>query len=91
MFAEDFNPTATLVTETCPRCHTVGLVVPDDETCRNTPEAEWFTGPFIVCPSIAAMCPACGLLGHWPGMCYEVDVKPKRKPRKPLKKAHGVS
>jgi hypothetical protein len=54
MFTEDFNSSKTLATETCPRCHTVGLAVPDAETCAKTTDADWFEGGCDMRPSITA-------------------------------------
>ena len=71
MFTDDFNPAERLATEVCPRCRTVGLAVPDAETYGNTPEIDRYKEKVIVCPSISAWCPACGLVGSWPGMCSE--------------------
>jgi hypothetical protein len=85
MFSDDFNPKAVLTTETCPRCHTVGLAVPDAETCARTTAADWFEGGYDIRPSITAWCPACGVMGDWPGMCWEPEEKPQRK-RKGLSK-----
>lgn len=79
MFTEDFNPAQRLAAETCPRCHTVGLAASDAETYANTPEADRHVETVIVCPSITARCPACGLVGNWPGMGREPEDKPKRK------------
>lgn len=75
MFTDDFNPARRLAAETCPRCHAVGLAVPDAETIAKTPDAEYYKGLVTVCPSITAWCPACDLVGDWPAMCW----KPKRK------------
>lgn len=79
MFTEDFNPAQRLATEVCPRCHAVGLAVPDAETCANTPEADHHVEAMTICPSIVAWCPVCRLVGNWPGMCWETEAKPKRK------------
>lgn len=81
MFTEDFNPAQQLATATCPRCHTVGLAAPDAETYANTPEADHFVERMTICPSITAWCPACGLVGSWPGMCREPEEKSKPKPK----------
>lgn len=78
MFTENFNPAQKLATEVCPRCRAVGLAVPSAETIATT-EAEYYEGMVCVCPSIDAWCPACGLVGNWPGMCWEPDAKPKRQ------------
>jgi hypothetical protein len=79
MFIEDFNPTQRLATEVCPRCHTVGLAVPDAQTYANTSEADHHVEIMSVCPNITAWCPTCGLVGNWPGMCWESEPKPKRE------------
>jgi hypothetical protein len=79
MFTEDFNPAKTLASETCPRCQAEGLAVPSDETLANTPAADYYEGAVTVCPSISAWCPACGLVGAWPAMCWKPEAKPKRK------------
>ena len=80
VFADDFDPGATLAGYDCPRCKGRGLVPATDEDCDNVkPEdraEEWST----VCPSVAAKCPACGLVGQWPAMCME-PPKPKRARR----------
>lgn len=71
VFAEDFDPTAKLSGEDCPRCKGRGLVPATHEDCdtaRSEDRArEWAT----VCPSVAARCPVCGLVGEWPAMCME--------------------
>jgi hypothetical protein len=71
MFSEDFNPSQRLATEKCPRCHSVGLAVPDADTCANLTEANRHIDAVHVSPDITAWCPACGLVGNWPGMCWE--------------------
>jgi hypothetical protein len=78
VFTADFNPSQRLTAERCPRCHTVGLAVPSVETCANTPDAEYYDGMASMCPSITTWCPACGLVGEWPAMCWGPEVKPKR-------------
>lgn len=79
MFTEDFNPAQRLATEVCPRCYAVGLAVPDAETYANTQEVDHHIETMTICPSITAWCPACGLVGNWPGMCWESEAKPTRK------------
>ncbi len=79
MFADDFDPAKALATENCPRCNSLGLKVPDDETYAKAPEADRFIEKMIVCPSIAAWCPSCGLVGNWPGMCWKPEVRPQQK------------
>lgn len=79
MFADDFNPAQRLATEVCPRCHAVGLAVPDAETRARATDADWFEGWCDMRPSITAWCPACGVMGDWPGMCWVPEEKPKRK------------
>ena len=81
VFVDDFDPVARLAVEVCPRCKGRGLVLATSEDCDNVkPEdraQEWAT----VCPSVAAKCSACGLVGLWPAMCME-PPKPKRSGRK---------
>lgn len=79
LFADDFNPAQRLATEVCPRCNAIGLAMPSAETIANTPEAEYYEGLVTVCPSNTAWCPACGLVGDWPAMCWKPEEKPKRK------------
>lgn len=79
MFIEGFDPVARLAESKCPRCHTVGLVVVDAETYANTTEADRHDETVYICPSITARCPACGLVGNWPGMCRDPEAKPRRK------------
>jgi len=79
MFTEDFNPSLRLTTETCPRCHAVGLAVLDADICANLTEANRHRETVYVSPSITAWCPACGLVGDWPGMCWESEVGPMRE------------
>lgn len=79
MFTEDFNPVLRLATEKCPRCHTVGLEVPDAEACARVTEADWYEGGCDIRPSITAWCPSCGVMGDWPAMCWQPEEKPKRK------------
>ncbi len=79
MFADDFDPMARLAREDCPRCKVRGLVLATDEDCDNLKSEdralEWST----VCPSVAAKCLACGLVGEWPAMSQEPQsLKPKR-------------
>lgn len=79
MFADDFDTAKALATENCPRCSSLGLKVPDAETYARASEAGRFIEKMIVCPSIAAWCPSCGLVGNWPGMCWKPEVRPQRK------------
>lgn len=67
MFTDDFDPAATLAEAACPRCHCVGLVEVDDEIREATPPADRHQPRYYVDPSIAARCPACGLVMEWPG------------------------
>ena len=58
MFSEDFNPDHTLATVVRPRCHSVGLAVPDAEAYANIQEADHHIKTMNICPSIVAWCPA---------------------------------
>lgn len=71
MFADDFNPVATLAEEDCPRCKGRGLVLATDEDCDNVKPEERAQASSAICPSLAAKCPACGFLGDWPAMCMQ--------------------
>lgn len=83
MFADDFNPVAALAGEGCPRCKAHGLVAATQEDCDNVKPEDIAQEWAIVCPSITAKCPACGLVGNWPGMCREPEPpKPKRVRKK---------
>lgn len=69
MFVDDFDPVAALAGQDCPRCRARGLI-PTTHADRDNakPEdraQEWC----VVCPSLSVKCPACGLVGEWPGMC----------------------
>ncbi|ART52336.1 hypothetical protein CBP34_12645 [Acidovorax carolinensis] len=68
VFAENFNPLAALAAARCPRCHAVGLVEIDGEAHDKAPEADKHQAKFHVNPGLYAQCPACGLVGEWPGM-----------------------
>jgi len=65
-----------LAIEVCPRCHSVGLAVPDTDRGINTPEANHYIETMTIQPSIVAWCPACHLRGNWPGMCWVAKAKP---------------
>lgn len=79
MFTDDFNSAGTLASETCPRCRSVGLAVPSDETYASASQEDRFIEKVVVCPSITAWCPACGLVGNWPAMRWEPEENPKGK------------
>lgn len=81
MFTDDFDPVKRLAAEICPRCKHLGLVCPTQEDCDNCKPEDEFRAAWHVCPSIGAKCPACGLMGDWPAMCWEPDEKPTRKRR----------
>ena len=51
-----------------PRCHATGLVEIDGEAHDKAPETDKHQAKFHVNPSLYAQCPACGLVGEWPGM-----------------------
>lgn len=69
MFADDFNPVTALAGEDCPRCRARGLVPATDEDCDNVRPGDRAQELSVMCPSIAARCPVCGLVGEWPAMC----------------------
>lgn len=77
VFADDFDPVARLAREDCPRCKAHGLVPATHEDCDNVKPEDRAKEWAAVCPSVAARCPACGLVGAWPAMCME-PPKPKR-------------
>lgn len=91
MWADAFDPVKTLAGETCPRCQHMGLVCPTQEDCENCKPEDEFQASVVVCPSIGAKCPACGLMGDWPAMRMEPDDKPTRKRRASLKSTLLVS
>lgn len=66
MFADDFNPTATLATVCCPRCGAVGLVeiIEDEHTAAPAKDKHRAAG--YINPSLTCRCPACGLVAKWP-------------------------
>jgi phage FluMu protein Com len=70
MFTDDFNPTAALAACPCPRCKSLGLLQIDDEAYTDTPATDKHQAAYYIEPSIAARCPACGLVMEWPG-CRE--------------------
>lgn len=80
LFADDFDSLIRLAGEVRPRYKGRGLVTAADvdrETVKPEDRAqEWVT----VCLSLAAKCPACGLVGQWSAMCIE-SPKPKRAKR----------
>ena len=66
MFAEDFNPTATLAAVRCPRCAAVGLTeITDDEHAATTAKDK-HQAAYHIDPSLTCRCPACGLVAEWP-------------------------
>ncbi len=79
MIAEDFDLTRALSKEMCPRCLSVGLAEPSAETFTNAPIEDHWIERVIVCPSFAAWCHACGLVGNWPAMRLEPEENHKRK------------
>lgn len=83
MFAEDFDSVASLAGEDCPRCKARGLVPATDEGCHDVKPEDRAQEWCVVCPSLTAKCPACGLVGAWPAMCMEPEApKLKRVRRK---------
>lgn len=68
VFVDDFNPVERLAQEMCPRCRTVGLVRATHEDVENVRPEDQHQPKFVICPSLAARCPACGLVGEWPDM-----------------------
>ena len=68
VFADNFNPLAALAVAKCPRCHATGLVEIDGEAHDKAPETDKHQAKFHVNASLYAQCPACGLVGEWPGM-----------------------
>jgi hypothetical protein len=79
VFAEDFDPVAKLAGEDCPRCMGRGLVPATHEDCYNVKPEDVAQEWYIVCPSITAKCPECGLVGSWPAMSMEPPAPPKHK------------
>jgi hypothetical protein len=84
VFADDFDPVATLAGEDCPRCKAHGLVPATPEDSANVKPEDVAQEWYIVCPSITAKCPECGLVGSWPatGMEPPAPSKPKRVRKK---------
>lgn len=68
MFVENFNPLERLAQEVCPRCRTAGLVPATHEDVGNVRPEDQHHSTLIICPSLPARCPACGLVGEWPDM-----------------------
>lgn len=68
MQVEDFDPIAALAQATCPRCMTLGLVTPTAADSASVKPEDVHRPAAIICPSVAARCPACGLVGEWPAM-----------------------
>lgn len=85
VFVDDFDPVATLAVEDCPRCKAHGLVPATQGDCENVKPDDVAQEWYIVCPSITAKCPACGLVGSWPAMGMEPPALPK--PKRVRKKA----
>lgn len=79
MFTDDFDPVTTLGAEDCPRCLAHGLVCATHNDCENVKPEDIAPELWIVCPSLTAKCPACGLVGEWPAMCMEPPFPPKPK------------
>jgi hypothetical protein len=71
IFSEDFYPVIVLSREHCPRCKAHGLVTATNEDCDNVKPEDRARELVTVCPSVAAKCPACCLVGAWPAMCME--------------------
>lgn len=74
MFVDEFSPVATLARETCPRCKGHGLVPATREDCDNVSPEDRARLSCVVCPSLDAKCPVCGLVGEWPAMCMEPEA-----------------
>lgn len=68
MFTDAFDPIAALAHATCTRCQTRGLVTPTAAECASVRPEDVHRPAAIICPSVAARCPACGLVGEWPAM-----------------------
>lgn len=68
VFVDDFDRVAALADATCPRCRRVGLVQPTAAQQEQVKPGDVHHAAVTICPSIAALCPACGLLGEWPAM-----------------------
>lgn len=68
MFAEDFDPATRLAACHCSRCGALGLIPTDRDTVATARPEDQHQPKFIICPSVHARCPACGLVGEWPGM-----------------------
>lgn len=79
MFVDNFDPVAALAGEDCPRCGARGLVPITHEDRDNAKPEDRAQALAVICPSLAAKCPACSLVGVWPAMCNAPDTpKPKR-------------
>jgi hypothetical protein len=68
MLVEGLDPAAILLGAECPRCHAVGLVPISGAELRAAPARDQHASTCSVEPSVAARCPACGLVGEWPAM-----------------------
>lgn len=73
MIAENFDTTAALAGAVCPRCRAVGLEPIDFDTLEQAREQNRHKARAYIDPSVPARCPACGLVGEWPGMSMNVD------------------
>lgn len=68
MFVDGFDPVARLAACRCSRCGALGLIETDEATVSAARPDHKHQPKFIICPSVYARCPACGLVGEWPGM-----------------------
>lgn len=68
MFVDGFDPVARLAACRCSRCGSLGLTPTDGDTVAAARPEDQHQPEFTICPSIYARCPACGLVGEWPGM-----------------------
>lgn len=66
MFADNFDPVATLAGERCPRCAGQGLVESDQESHDAARAEDRHVPHAYINPSVYCRCPQCGLEAEWP-------------------------
>jgi hypothetical protein len=75
VMAPDFNLPRALAEAKCSRCAAVGLVADEDGSAWDAAhDADRYRDNTFWSPSWGARCPACGLVGAWPGMSYPPDL-----------------
>lgn len=70
MFTDEFDPKAALDAASCPGCNRLGLTEITSEAYEGAPPERRYQAQHLINPSVAAQCPACGLVMEWPG-CVE--------------------